>query len=130
MHIHCADIRKYRKENSGNGWILNIIDCYSNYIFSFPITNKSAQFVFDKLETVATMIGPRNFIQTDNGKDLLTISCKIPCATLYYTPERFTSTSSESGQLERANRQYQGGWVNTFQKSLITNERILLKRLF
>lgn len=43
--MDCVDFRKYRERNNNVGFLLNIIDVYTKYLWSFPLQHKSAEAV-------------------------------------------------------------------------------------
>jgi len=45
IQIDCIDLRKYSDFNDGYCWILNVIDVYSKYSFTYPMKAKTAVLV-------------------------------------------------------------------------------------
>lgn len=45
VQIDLVDLSKYESQNEGFKWILNIIDCYSKYLFSYKLKAKSGILV-------------------------------------------------------------------------------------
>ena len=98
-------MRRYADENDGNNWILHIECCYSKYIFSFPMLNKTAECVLERLKLVVTMIGPPRIFQSNNGTEF--VNRKIAELLEKYSiisrrgrPRR----PQNQGQVERANQ--------------------------
>ncbi|KAI5151511.1 hypothetical protein ENBRE01_2186 [Enteropsectra breve] len=50
--LDCVDLRKYMNKNDGFCWLLNAIDSYTKYMWSFKMNNKSAESVKDCLEYI------------------------------------------------------------------------------
>lgn len=71
VQMDCIDMRNYADQNEGFGWILNILDSYSKYLYSFPMKNKSAISVNNCLKQVICNEGSPILIQTDNGKEFV-----------------------------------------------------------
>jgi len=69
IQIDCVDMRNYSDHNDGYGWILNIIDIYSKYLYSFPMKSKTAVEVKEAVEQVILLEGAPRIVQTDNGKE-------------------------------------------------------------
>ena len=67
--MDCVDLRRYRTQNSGFCWILNVIDTYSKYLFSFKLKNKSAEAIKEALESLFFTQGVPKSIQADNGRE-------------------------------------------------------------
>lgn len=67
--MDCVDLRHYGDLNDGYCWILNVIDTFTKYLFSFKLKNKTAQSVKDSLEFIYDNFGVPLSIQADNGKE-------------------------------------------------------------
>ncbi|KAI5148741.1 hypothetical protein ENBRE01_0515, partial [Enteropsectra breve] len=65
--MDCVDLRRYMNENDGFCWLLNVIDTYTKYLWSFKMKNKSAESVKDCLKYIFNNFGPPLEIQSDNG---------------------------------------------------------------
>ncbi|CAF1424407.1 unnamed protein product, partial [Rotaria sordida] len=50
-------------------WILNCIDHFSKYTWTFPLRNKSAVEVAEKLRQLFFTFGPPHILYSDNGRD-------------------------------------------------------------
>lgn len=58
----------YAKENNGFKYILVVINCFSKFIWAFPLKNKSSVEVVKNMEKVFKDQQPNN-LQTDMGKE-------------------------------------------------------------
>jgi hypothetical protein len=67
--MDCVDLRRYAGFNDGYGWLLNVMDTYTKYLWSFKMTNKSALQVKECLKFIYMNFGVPNSIQADNGKE-------------------------------------------------------------
>jgi hypothetical protein len=67
--MDCVDLRKYSNQNDDYGWILNVIDTYTKYLWSFKLKNKTASAIKDSLEFIFDNFGEPVSIQSDNGKE-------------------------------------------------------------
>lgn len=68
--VDLAEMQNFAKENKGNRYILVVIDCYSKYVWSRPLKNKTAVEVTDAMKNVlqAAKYSPNN-LQSDNGTE-------------------------------------------------------------
>ncbi|ORP62351.1 integrase catalytic domain-containing protein, partial [Vibrio cholerae] len=67
LQIDLIDMQKYAKENSGNNYILTVIDTFSKKAWAVPLKNKSGLVVTEAIKTILPN-GVKN-IQSDNGKE-------------------------------------------------------------
>ncbi|KAG0440405.1 Transposon Tf2-6 polyprotein [Dictyocoela muelleri] len=67
--MDCVDLRRYADHNDGYSWILNVMDTYTKYLWSFKMTNKNAQLIKECLEFIYMNFGVPISIQADNGKE-------------------------------------------------------------
>lgn len=67
--IDCVDLRRYRDQNEGFCCILNVIDTFTKYLWSFKLKNKTAISVKESLEYIFKNYGTPLSIQADNGKE-------------------------------------------------------------
>jgi transposase InsO family protein len=98
------DLSKYAKENDNNKFILNIINCFSRYAYSFPIKDKSAAIIlkafklFFKINKV-----PFKKLFTDFGKEFWNADVQTLLKRKGITHYR-TFTEIKAGIIERFNR--------------------------
>lgn len=105
VQMDCVDMRSYQVENDGKSWILNILDCYSKFLVSFPMLNKSATSVCECLKETIYRYGPPAIIQTDNGKEFVNIQM-VELLNMYsIVHKRGRPRHPENqGQVERVNQ--------------------------
>lgn len=64
-----AEMQTYARENKGYRYILVVINCYSKYLWTEPVKNKTGEVITKAMQTVLKQSGqPRN-LQTDQGKE-------------------------------------------------------------
>lgn len=51
MQMDLVDLQKFKSQNNGFCWTLNIIDCFSRKAWIIPLKNKKGSTVHDKLKT-------------------------------------------------------------------------------
>ncbi len=71
VEIDCVDLRKYQEENDGYGWLLNVLDTYSKFMFIFPMKTKSAQEVVKNIRQLFYSEGFPKLLQSDNDKEFV-----------------------------------------------------------
>lgn len=69
IQMDCIDLRNYSHFNDGYGWIVNILDCYSKFMFPVPVISKTAENIKYALRQNINREGSPRIIQTDNGKE-------------------------------------------------------------
>ena len=67
--MDCVDLRKYVDVNDGYSWILNVMDTYPKYLWSFKLLNKTSIAVKECLKFIFDNFGESEEIQSDNGKE-------------------------------------------------------------
>lgn len=67
VQMDCIDMSNYSTYNDGYNWILNIIDCHTKFLFSFPLLRKTGDNVYMSLKKVFRSEGAPLVIQSDNG---------------------------------------------------------------
>jgi len=103
--IDFIDLRIYSEQNDGFGWILNIIDSYSKYIYAFAIKTKGSGEVCKCLKKVINIDGTPKMMHTDNGKEIVNSNVKKLCDLykIQHVKGRPRHPQSQ-GQVERANQ--------------------------
>lgn len=68
--IDLAEMQQYSHQNRGYRYILVVIDCYSKYMWTRPIKNKTGREVTEAMEDIIREAGytPTN-LQSDNGTE-------------------------------------------------------------
>ena len=77
--IDCVDFRKYSDVNDGYCWILNIIDSFTKFAWSYKLKTKSAIEVKDAIKHCFMHYGVPSTIQADNGKEFTNILLNSLC---------------------------------------------------
>lgn len=70
MQADLVDMKEYEKENGGYKYILVIINCFSKYVWTFPLKTKTAKEVAQSLEKVFKVQKPIHLC-TDSGGEFL-----------------------------------------------------------
>ena len=75
------DIKKYSDENDGTKYILTIIDVFSKYAFTIPLTTKKASGIARALTKIFSTddIPLPRILQSDNGKEFIAEVVKNVC---------------------------------------------------
>ncbi len=117
-----VDLRAYSSQNQSYSWILNILDCYSKYLMSYPLKSKSALEVSNAFKKCFLTFGPPQLLKTDNGKEFtnnemsrLTDSFNI--LLIHGRPRHPQS----QGQIERCNQTVK----RLLKKFIFNNEKIV-----
>lgn len=71
FQVDLAEMQNYAKQNKGYRYILVVIDCYSKYVWTKPLKNKTGLEVSKAMKSVLTREGysPRN-LQSDHGTEM------------------------------------------------------------
>lgn len=69
VQMDCIDLRNYSECNDGYGWIVNILDSYSKFMFPVAVKTKTAENIKLALKQQIDREGAPKIIQTDNGKE-------------------------------------------------------------
>ncbi|KAI5148435.1 hypothetical protein ENBRE01_0316 [Enteropsectra breve] len=103
--IDCVDMRAFQADNDGFAWILNVIDSYSKFLWSFKLKNKSAIAVVECLEQCFMDYGVPAAIQADNGKEFANKELKALCERMNVTIIHGRPRHPQSqGMVERVNQ--------------------------
>ena len=105
IQLDMVDLRQFESRNNGYKYILNLIDCFSKYVFSVPLRQKDADSVFNFLEELFLTEGYPYIIHTDNGREFKNSKIQALCREkrirfIHGSPRRPTS----QGQIERVNQ--------------------------
>ena len=99
--IDLVDMTKYRTRFH---FVMNIIDVFSKFVWSFPIVNKEAVTIVKNLEPLLQLFSPKK-LQSDNGPEfknkLMADLCKKYNVQQIYSK---SYTSNSQGLVERFNR--------------------------
>lgn len=125
---------RYVKENDGYRYMLNVIDTFSKYAWSEPLTRKSGQHVADAFETIIrraekTGHNAPNLLHVDKGREFVNKDFKQLLETygikMYHTEneeksaivERFNRTLNERMKVQFEMR-HTFRWIDTVQDLL------------
>ncbi len=104
--MDCVDLRSLEIYNDGYCWILNIIDHYTSFVWSFPLRSKEGQEVASCLRTVIELgFGPPEILHTDNGGEFNNKDLQSLCEE--YNIDKingFAYSPNEQGKVERVNQ--------------------------
>jgi transposase InsO family protein len=105
IQIDLVDMRKHADVNDGASWILNIIDCFSKFMFCFALQSKSGQEVVNALRGLFMTEGAPAILQSDNGKEFVNANMKdlLNEENIQHIRGRPRHPQSQ-GQVERANQ--------------------------
>ncbi|KAI5152069.1 hypothetical protein ENBRE01_2546, partial [Enteropsectra breve] len=114
------DMRKYEAQNDGYKWILNIIDSYSKFVWSFKMYTKSSEDYVEVFESLFLTEGCPKILHCDNGKEFKNkrINGFSNSLNIYRIYGRVRHPQSQ-GQVERFN----GTLKQRLRKSLAGSNR-------
>jgi transposase InsO family protein len=107
-HIWAADLlimTRYSRENRGYKYILNVIDCFSKYVWCVALKKKTGDEVSDAFQQILKKSGGRKpeKLHTDRGKEFVNATFKKLLAR--YDIEMYhTFSEVKSSIIERFNR--------------------------
>ena len=82
IQMDIVDLSEYQELNDGYRYLLNILDCFSKFLYSFPLKNKTAEAVFDVLSELFLIEGPPYILHSDNGKEFKNVKIQTLCHNL------------------------------------------------
>ena len=76
LQLDLMDINRFQKDNQQYRWLLNVVDVYSRYSWSFPLKSKDSKEIaniIDALVNHIRILHPNNTFTftTDNGKEFV-----------------------------------------------------------
>lgn len=80
--IDCVDLRRYAEHNDGFSWILNVVDSFTKFVWSYKLKAKSAEHVTNALQSCFYNFGVPLSIQADNGKEFCNQTLKNLCRSM------------------------------------------------
>ena len=118
--IDLVDLREFTSLNNGFSWLMVIVDVFSKYCFTRPLTNKSASIVSTNLVELFYIFGPPKIIQSDNGKEFTNSTLSDVCSE-WKILQKFSRPRhpQSQGQVERLNQTI----CRLLQKNLLHNEQ-------
>lgn len=97
-----VEMLPYVKENKGYKYILVVINCFSKFVWAFPLKNKSAQEVTENMEKVFKVEKIHN-LQTDMGREFFNNEFK-KLLNKYKVHHYNTFSEKKASIVERVNR--------------------------
>src|SRR6266581_1399694 len=98
-----VDMRQFFRQNQGYRYILTIIDCFSKYLFAYPLKTKRAPETLSKFKTLFNLRKPIK-LQTDRGGEfdnkVFREFCKLNKVIYFTTKYKLIKCAI----IERANR--------------------------
>lgn len=102
LQADLVEMIPYEKENRGYKYILVVINCFSKYVWAFPLKNKSAHEVCSSMEKVFKVQKFDN-LQTDMGREFFNKDFKA--LTNKYRVNHYNTFSEKKASIvERVNR--------------------------
>lgn len=104
MHIDLVDLTDYKKQNEGNGWLMNCINSFTRVAYSYPLKTKSDKETSKALSQLIQDSPAFTTIMTDDGNEWLGMFGKLikehnikHIKTAPYSPQ-------SNGKVERFNK--------------------------
>ena len=100
-----VDFLSRAKDNSGYTFMLVVVDCFSKFIWAFPLKKKRAEEVLDNLKRLFYTEGFPTILQSDNGGEFVakeSTEFYRKAGILFRTGRAYKP--STQGQVERSNR--------------------------
>lgn len=106
MQADLVDMREYEKENQGYKYILVVINCFSKYVWTFPLKSKTAKEVAENLENVFKIQTPMHLC-TDSGGEFT--GKEVQALMKKYNVAHYVVYSEKKASIvERVNRTLKG----------------------
>lgn len=96
-----CELGPYATENNGFKYILIVINCFSKYLWAFPLKTKTGKEVAESLEMVFKESSPPKLFQTDQGTEFLSKNCQ-QLFKKYNIKHYFTFSEKKASIVERA----------------------------
>lgn len=106
MQADLVDMKEYGKENNGYKYILVVINCFSKYVWAYPLKTKTAKEVSKALENVFKEQTPIH-ICTDAGGEFIGKEMKI-LMKKYSIKHYLVYSEKKASIVERVNRTLKG----------------------
>jgi len=71
-----VEMQPYSRENKGFRYLLTVIDVFSKFAWAVPVKQKSGKDVNTAMKTIIQQGRVSKNLQTDKGKDFITLSLK------------------------------------------------------
>lgn len=93
-----AEMQPYAEINNGNRYILVVIDCYSKYVWTKPLKNKTGVEITKAMESILkeSKFSPKN-LQSDQGKEFY--NKKFSALMKQYTINHYSTYSTKKAAI-------------------------------
>ena len=116
------------RQNDMYGYILVVVDCFSKFLWTFPLKNKSASEILENLKRLFQSEGFPIILQSDNGGEFVAKASQeyfAQCGIAFRTSRAYRPQTQ--GQVERTNRTLKQAM---YQDMLQTNNERWIDFLF
>lgn len=119
LQMDLIDMHAFANKNAGINYVLVIVDCFSKYLWTFPLKNKEAKSVVDSLSALFMRYeGFPRILQSDNGGEFAAKESRMWYESngIIYRTSR-PNRPSTNGQVERTNGTLKGAIISDFIRS-------------
>ena len=105
LQMDLVDFHQYKGTNNQYTFLLVVVDCFSKFLWAFPLKKKEAPEVLSKLRALFMTEGIPTILQSDNGKEFVADESRAyyeRCGIIFRTGRAYKPSSQ--GQVERTNR--------------------------
>ena len=107
LQMDLVDFHQYKNFRGNNKctFLLVVVDCFSKFLWAFPLKKKEAPEVLSKLRALFMTEGIPTILQSDNGKEFVAKASREyydRCGIVFRTGRAYKPSSQ--GQVERTNR--------------------------
>ena len=107
LQMDLVDFHQYKNYAGNNNYtfLLVVVDCFSKFLWAFPLKRKEAPEVLSKLRALFMTEGIPTILQSDNGKEFVSDESRAyyeRCGIIFRTGRAYKPSSQ--GQVERTNR--------------------------
>jgi hypothetical protein len=105
LQMDLVDFHQYKGTNNQYTFLLVVVDCFSKFLWAFPLKKKEAPEVLSKLRALFMTEGIPTILQSDNGTEFVSDASRAyyeRCGIIFRTGRAYKPSSQ--GQVERTNR--------------------------
>ena len=105
LQMDLVDYSRFERQNHGFHYLLVVIDCFSKFVWAYPLKNKKAESVLACLRGLFFCEGIPRILQSDNGGEFVAkenVRFYKDLGIVYRTGRAYKP--STQGQVERTNR--------------------------
>ena len=105
LQMDLVDFHQYKGYNNQHTFLLVVVDCFSKFLWAFPLKKKEAPEVLSKLRALFMTEGIPTILQSDNGTEFVSDASRAyyeRCGIIFRTGRAYKPSSQ--GQVERTNR--------------------------